>query len=191
MSKNEITFNDAQAIMNHLVHEIIIQVEINDLNLTKCWESSNAIQRFCHAKFNACPLKTTGLGFKYLTHCFDIISISPEYSFIIDLTYKQFDTNKYPLGIIEGKEVYIDGPAKFLSKKNKKELEFFGYIPYTKENLMDYLYSFIKPYKTIFMIDESFILEETLGTISDYGISLCDIENFEYGTDINLDQNQK
>ena len=109
----------------------------------------------------------------------------------MDLTYKQFDTDAYPLGIINNEEVYIGGPARYLSEKNKKELETMGYIPLTKENLADYLYSFIKPYKDKFNIDEEYVLRETLGTIKDYEIDLCDIDDFMYSTNIDSNQNKK
>ena len=187
--EKEITFEQAKEIMDYIADTIKNEVGINELDLTKCWESSFAIQRFCYGKFKACPLKTTGLGFPHLTHCFDIVSISSKYSFIVDLIYKQFDTEKYPLGIINNKKVYIKGPYKNLSEKNQKEIEIVGYIPLTKENLADYLYSLIESYKDKFNIDEEFVLSETLGTIKDYGINLCDMKDFRYST--NIESNQK
>ena len=186
-----ISLEEAKTIMDHIAQRTIDKVGIYDLDLTKCWESSYEIECFCQDKFNFCPLKIQGLGLKHLTHCLDIVSISPKYSFIIDLTYKQFDTNKYSLGSINGKRVYIKGPGKYISEKNKKELETVGYIPLTKENLIDYLYSFMKPYSEKFKVDEEFVLSETFGTIKDYGIKLCNIDDFEYSTSISVENKKK
>ena len=185
----DIIFEQAKEIMDYMVGYVKEKVGIDDSDYIKCEESSNKIQQYCWNKINACPLKTSAIGFKHFYHCFDIVSISSKYSFIVDLTYKQFDTDKYPLDIINNKKVYITGPYTYLSDINKKELGEVCYIPLTKENLADYLYSLIKPYKDKFDIDEEFVLNETLGIIKDYGIDLCDIEDFEYST--NIGDNQK
>ena len=65
--KKDITFDDAKFIMDHIAHNVSNEVGINEFNLTKCWESSFAIQRFCYGKLNVCPLKNTGFGLPNLT----------------------------------------------------------------------------------------------------------------------------
>ena len=154
----------------------------------RCQESSNYLamlsDRFNYAYYG---FDTNSLFMKELYHHFGIIGFNGNNGplwYLIDLTYKQFENKTYPVYISENEREIIS-PGEYISKENKSKLIQDGYIKLTTNNLTDYIDSFISSYSTKFEVDRDSVYSKVSKKFDDYGIKICDDNQFSDTTNTN------
>lgn len=180
---------NSKFIIDEIVRFAREKVPVDYLYSTRCQESSYAVQSKCYElDLPFCPIINSGIGIDALQHYFTIVKVTENFSFIIDLTYLQFNKETYPVQI-NGKEVNIISPKKYLSEKNFNELLNNGYILLTKENLAEYMNAFILSLEPYINIDLNEVLNKVEKLLAVSYVTFCRTDNFTFNN--NKDKNIK
>lgn len=171
-------YENSKFIIDEIVRFAREKVPVDYLYSTRCQESSYAVQSKCYElDLTFCPIINSGIGIDALQHYFTIVKVTENFSFIIDLTYLQFNKETYPVQI-NGEEVNIISPKKYLSDKNFNELLNNGYILLTKENLAEYMNAFILSLEPYINIDLNEILNKVEKLLDISYVTFCRTDNF-------------
>lgn len=161
------------------IRETVINRLNNDFGnyRVRCQESSIYIADLSFKlDFAYYGFTTSSLSMKELYHHFGIIGfngINGPAWYLIDLTYEQFNTKKYPI-YINNKSYNVVSPGEYISKENKHQLIKKGYIKLTKSNFLDYIDSFMRSYSIKLSVDKDAVYNKLLSEFNELRININD-----------------
>ena len=177
IQEQDLTIEEILIVLNYIVTDVGEKLEKVKMNsLMKCNESNHFIGNMCE-RLNLIyfPLTTHELKEDRLFHKFGLIIFNDKthpISYLIDLTYDQFKVEEYG----------NNSPIEHVSDEIAYDLLHKGYIPFTRENLENYIMAFKLASKNKESVN---LLTSIYNDFSEFGI------HFNYADEYDVDNNIK
>ena len=186
-----LTQEEVDFVIDFIAKTVIrnLKNNFNDDYETKCdYSSQYLLELSSKMNYAYYGYETEQFLMPELKHHFGFVGFKTEVGplwYIIDLTYKQFENENYPIAL-NGTRITIEGPANKISDENKDLLLKKGYIKLTHRNLRVYIDSFIKSYPK--NINPDYIYQIVYKELDDKQISIQSDDQFSSsGEEINSD----